>query len=63
MNAPAEKDTVKQDTQDAPAWSGTRAPAPRYDVMHGAAYQPKPWNVPRSGAQDFKAAPSVGTRC
>lgn len=63
MNAPVKKDTVKQDTQDAPAWIGTRAPAPRHYVLGGSVYQPKPWNVPRPGAQDFQAAPSVGTRC
>jgi hypothetical protein len=63
MNAPVKKDTVKHDVQDTPAWIGTRAPAPCHDVLRGALYQPKPWNVPRPGAQDFQAAPSVGTPC
>lgn len=43
------------------AWIGTRTPAPRHDALRGAVYQPKPWNVPRPGAQDFQAAPSVGS--
>ena len=47
----------------APAWIGTRAPAPRHDALSCSVYQPKLWTVPRPGAQDFKAAPSVGIPC
>lgn len=61
--AQAKKDLPASEAEPEPDWIGTRAPAPRRDMLHSSEYKPTPWNVPRSGAQDFKAAPSVGTRC
>lgn len=46
-----------------PVYVGVRTPTRKPDPMHSDMYQPKPWHVPRPGAQDFKAAPSVGTLC
>lgn len=44
--------------QDIP-YVGKRATAPRYNLL-SSFYKPKAWDVPRSGAQDFKTFPSVG---
>lgn len=46
-----------------PAYVGVPAPAPNYDVLRCPVYQPPQWSINRAGAQNFRAAPSRGTRC
>jgi hypothetical protein len=45
------------------SYIGKRAQPRQYDTLTCPVYQPKPWPVNRTGAQDFQAAPSVGTHC
>jgi hypothetical protein len=60
---PAAKLIAAHQPKPEPASAVAPAPASRPHTMQKPKYEPKPWNVPRAGAQDFKAAPSVGSRC
>jgi len=46
-----------------PTAAGERTKARDCEVLTSSIYQPKPWPINRTGAQDFQAAPSVGTHC